>query len=196
MAIQSINPASLINLNLPLVPESDDPKLTAELFKVYNALRNLNIGVMLYTGAIPRDPSEWSYDLPTDTILTQNLNRLYGQATEAIAYGALVNVYDQGAGVRGFRNATATGILKRAHGICNVVGGVALGAYTEILIGNGLCTSVGGLVIGTEYYLSLAAGGLIQNAPPVGVGNIAQHVGYGLGAALLYYSFHEVPKYL
>lgn len=179
------NTALPFDLRLPLQPETNDQQLAYELSKVYNAIRNTALWATDQTGAIARPIEDWASLLPSDTIKTQNLNRVYVKATEALAFGELVK-YELVAGVFQARKANANSATPyQAQGFCSQIGGIALGAYGETQCGIGLCTGITGLTVGTAYYLSTVAG-LITNSKPIAP-NIQQPVGFALGVSLLYF---------
>lgn len=179
---------SPIDIRLPIEPEVDDPVLKTELAKVYNAIRNLQVATTTLTGAQQRDPSIWNLLQPTDTIKSQNLNRYYAKAQEAIAFGAVINVVDLGGGIAGIRLANAASADKRpCHGFCDTSGGIAAGDYGEVILMHGLCAAIGGLTIGTTYYLNTTAPGTVTNILPAGP-NLQQSLGFALGPQLLYFA--------
>jgi hypothetical protein len=179
---QSIN--SPIDLRLPQTPENiTDPAMYGQIAGIYNSLRQLQIGITQLTGAVQQDASSWSALLPTDSILIQNTNRLYVQATEQINAGAMVNLYSNGGAEVVARNANTAGSLQ-CHAFCSTGAGIAPNAYGEVIILQGLCTYVNSMTPGTVYYLS-GTPGVISNAKP-GSGLI-QAVGIALTAGILYF---------
>lgn len=182
---------SPIDTGLPDIPVSNiPPELWGEFYKVYQAIKALQEGLNLYAGIVSRDELSWSLLTPLDTILSQNLNRLYVEATETINFGAMVNLYDSGGALKA-RNANSTNNTKPCHAFCNTVGGMTNGNFGEVVVGNGLCTGVSGMVRGTRYFLS-TTNGVITNVAPSTAGNIVQPVGIALAPTFLYFSptFH------
>jgi len=142
--------------------------------------------------AASQDPATWSSLLPADTIKSQNLNRLYVQAGEALVFGATVNLYDKGAGVLGARKADATNAtVKPCHGFVNTVHATALGDFCEVIVTQGMCTAIAGLTVGTTYYQSTTPG-LITSVKPIAP-NMIQPVGFALGTAMMYFNSPLVP---
>ena len=94
-------------------------------------------------------------------------------ASESIAAGAMVNIYDSGGGVIKVRNADNTTSAKRAHGFS--IGSIASSASGPISFGNGANTGVTGLTVGAEYFLGTTGG--VTTTAPTSTGNIVQSVG-------------------
>jgi hypothetical protein len=176
---------SPVNIGLPSQPQGLPPEQVNQYALIYNALNSLLLGVTQFCGLAARPSTEWSQLTPTDSLFPQNVNRLYGQASETINFGAIVSIQNSG-GMK-FRNANATDNTRPALGFCNTPGGIATNAYGEIITGLGLCTGIGGLTVGTRYWLS-TTNGLVVNVEPVAAGNIGQPLGIALGAALLYFA--------
>lgn len=168
---------SSINTGLPNIPDPPDPAFMSEFIRIYNAIRNLTVAVDSYTGSLPQEAQYYSQTLPTATILNQNTQRLYVKFSEAVAYGQVVNLWNNST-VLGARLASASAATP-AHGWCSTAGGVAVGAYGEIMLG-GLCTAIGGLTIGQTYYLGNTAGAIAPTA-----GTLSQKLGYAIGANYL-----------
>lgn len=176
---------SPIDLRIPQTPEGiTDPRLGGQLMMVYNALRQLQIGITQLTGAVQQDASVFSMLLPSDTILAQNANRLYVQATEKINGGAMVNLYSNGGSEVVARNANAATSLQ-AMGFCNMSNGIEANAYGEVIVMQGLCNLISSMTPGDIYYLAGSAGGIINGKPGSGV---VQQVGIALTANLLYFN--------
>lgn len=169
---------SSINTGLPNIPEPPDPAFFAEFTRIYNAIRNLTIAIDAYTGSLSAEAAYYSQTPPTTTVLTQNTQRLYVKFSEAVAYGQTINLWNN-ASVLGCRLASAAAAGKPMHGWCSTAGGVASGAYGEVMLG-GLCTAIGSLTIGTTYYLGNTAGAIAPTA-----GTISQKIGYAIGANYL-----------
>jgi hypothetical protein len=175
---------SPINVSLPTLPQGVKPEDFNQFSLLYNAINSLLLGVTQFCGLAARPSTEWNQLSPTDTLFPQNVNRLYGAATETIAFGALVSI-ENSSGMK-FRNANATGNTRPALGFCNTVGGIASGAFGEVIVGMGLSTGIAGLVIGTRYFLS-TTNGLVTNTEPVAAGNIGQPVGMALSSSLFFF---------
>ena len=171
---------SSVNTGLPNIPDPPDPRFFAEFTRVYNAIRNLTLALDTNTGALPQDPEFYSQTPPTQTILTQNTNRLYVKFSEAVSYGQLVNLHNV-SGVLNARLSSAAVAGKQGHAWCSTVGGVASGAFGEVMLG-GLCTAISGLTPGQSYYLGNTAGTIAPTA-----GTVTQLVGFALTASNLYF---------
>ena len=170
---------SSINSGLPNIPEPPDPAFFAEFAKLYNAIRNIQIAIDTYTGALAQESQYFSQVTPTDTIRSQNMVRLYVKLGVAIAYGQTVHLYNN-AGVLTAELATAVSSAKPCHGWCSTVGGGIAGGYAEVMLG-GLCTAISGLTPGATYYQANTAGNIANTA-----GTFSQKIGFALGASLLY----------
>lgn len=188
MAGYSYNISSPFDVRLPITPENvdDNPIMYAELSKIYNAIRTLQAALTLYTGASMQDASVWSLLTPAQTILAQNLNRLYVQAGETVLFGDMINLYDLGGGILGARKANAaSGTPRPCFAWCSTPGGITSGSYGEVICGPGLCNGVSGMTIGTTYYLSTTAG-IITNGKPASP-NLLEPIGFAVATNLLYF---------
>jgi hypothetical protein len=107
-------------------------------------------------------------------------------ATEALAAGDLVNVYDGGSGAFKVRKADATNVGKRAHGF--VLAAVASGANATVYF-EGTDTQLTALTPG-DTYLSVTTPGRTQATAPVGSGQIVQKVGIGVSATALNFQYN------
>lgn len=179
---------SPLSIPIPRDPVGIPPELRGQFEDLYNALFQIQAAFVNYCGIGPQDSSLWNQLTATQTILQQNMNRFYAQATEQIAGGALVNLVNVG-GVVQVRNANATDNTKPAQGFCNTSGGVPSGTFGEFILFGGLDTLISGMVPGTVYYLS-TNNGLITSVKPVAAGNIEQMVGIALDANTLYFTAH------
>ena len=192
MSLVTYTVDSQIDVRLSAQPETDDPALFGQLALVYNAIRQLQIGITDYAGVGQKEQSTWSQLSPLDSVRIQNLNRLYVQASEAIGLGEVINFHDSGGGALRVRKANASsGTPRPAHGYCSTIGGIANGAYGEVIVGVGLCSFITGLALGVTYYLSTTAG-LITNVKPAGP-NLQQPVGFAVGGSLLYFNCGALP---
>lgn len=108
------------------------------------------------------------------------------EATENIAAGALVNLYDVAGTVKA-RNADASGgVAKKADGVAP--NAIASGATGEVVKDDALVAGYSGLTPAAQYFLSATTPGGMETAPPTTTGYIAQKVGKADGATSL--SFH------
>lgn len=99
------------------------------------------------------------------------------QASEAIAAGALVNVWNN-AGSLAVRNADQTNPSKQADGF--VLSAIASGATGTVYLNPAIITGLTGLTQGSIYYLG-TVGALTLTAPSA-AGSICQQVGKALSA--------------
>lgn len=177
---------SEIQLYLPQNPETTNPELYGELAKVYNALRNLQVAITQYAGVGQKEKTTWNQLSPADTVMIQNMARVYVMATENIPLGNTVSFFDGGGGVLRAKRANATsGSIAPAHGFCSTLGGITAGQYGEVML-FGLCPYITALAIGQTYYQSTTPG-VITNIKPVAP-NLGEAVGYAVGGSLLMFS--------
>ena len=171
---------SSINTGLPSVPDPADSRAFADFLRIYNAIRNITLAIDSYTGALAQEPEFYSQTPATQTILTQNTQRLYVKFSENIGYGQIVNLHNV-SGILGARLASASAAGKQGHAWCSTVGGVTSGAFGEVMLG-GLCTAISGLTPGQTYFLGNTAGTI---APTPGTVN--QPVGFALTTVNLFF---------
>ena len=170
---------STINTGLPNIPDPPDPAFFPEFTRVYNAIRNLTIAIDAYTGSLAADPTYYNATPISTTVLTQNLQRVYVQFTDTIAYGQIVNLYNNG-GALGARLSSAS-TSSPAHAWCSTAGGVTSGNWGEVMIG-GLCSAISSLTPGATYYLGNTSGAIAPTA-----GTLSQKIGFALGTNLLFF---------
>lgn len=108
-------------------------------------------------------------------------------ASESLAAGALINVWDD-AGNVSVRNADNTSVNKRAHGFAP--GAIGSGNTGTVVIGDDTITGLSTLTIGGEYFLG-TAGGLTLTAP-TGTGKIVQRVGVAKSTTELFFEPGEI----
>jgi hypothetical protein len=104
-------------------------------------------------------------------------------ASEAIAAGALVNIFDV-SGTGKVRNADNTSSAKKAHGFAPSA--ISSGATGPINIGSGVNSSVSALTDGAEYFLGTTGG--VTTTAPTASGSLVQKVGVARSATELEYS--------
>lgn len=98
-------------------------------------------------------------------------------ASEAIAAGALINLYNA-SGALAMRNADNTTAGKEAHGF--VLAAVANAAQGTYFLPGSIDTSVSSRTIGARQFLG--AGGAMTEAVPTASGSVVQIVGVATGA--------------
>jgi hypothetical protein len=185
------NYSSQVDFRIPQSPPDWlKPELQNALAELYNTVQ-LIIGAFVNNCGISQQaPSDWTLlatQAPTSTLLAGNLNRLYVQASEAIASGAAISLHNV-AGVLQVRNANATNNTKACDGFCTTSTGIAAGSYGEVQLHSGVA-SIGGLVVGTRYYLS-TVNGTISNVAAVAAGNIEQYLGIAITTTQLFFNTH------
>lgn len=176
---------SLVNLSLPdKAPEQfTDPQARSavELFIV--SLNNMLREFERYVGATQKDVTLWSSLLASDTLIRHQGGRFYAKASEAIAFGDLINLHNV-AGVCNVRKANAAaGLIKPARGFCSTTTGIALGAFGEVILSQGIL-AIAGVSPGDAVYLSTSPG---QGTLSIltGVGQLEQFVGFGIASNLV-----------
>ena len=185
---QKIN--SLVDLGTPAsVPEEfTDPQVRAAVELTINGQQNLLRIIEQYLGITQKDITLWANFVASDTLLRHEQGRFYVTASENIAFNELVNIHNV-AGVANVRRANATaGTVRPARGYCNSVtsadSGIQTGEKGEVILSQGLI-ALGGIVAGDAIYLSTTAGGY-STVAPVGVGQLEQFVGVGVGTNIAY----------
>jgi hypothetical protein len=176
---------SSINLGLARLPETQEPELFTEAYKIYNALFILAATLDSYTGHLQPDSSIWSQLTANDTILSGGMNRLYVIAGSAITAGQMCNLYNVAGVLKAQPAAGAAWAGGDVRGFATA--DIAAGDFGEIILG-GLDTHVTGLTPGTLYYASNATAGGITATKPNANGNHVQPVGYALSATTLFFA--------
>lgn len=110
-------------------------------------------------------------------------------ASENLAAGAFVNIFDSGAGVMKVRNAIATAFASRAQGF--VLAAVISGANATVY-SNEINTSLSGLTPG-DYFLSDTTSGAATLTPPTAATRIIQRLGNYVSATELLVDIDETP---
>ncbi|MED5607790.1 hypothetical protein VV867_08830 [Pseudomonas sp. JH-2] len=109
-------------------------------------------------------------------------------ATEALAAGNYVNIYDSGSGTFSCRKADASGgVAKMAHGF--VLAAVSLGASATIYF-EGNNNQVTGMSPG-NVWLSASAPGTGTATAPTGSGNVQQRLGVATSASSVNVEFSD-----
>lgn len=170
------------NFGIPqVIPADMPPGLIPYLKPLYIAFQNTIQTLIRFTGIAPRNAADLLTSINDPTaLLANNTHRFYTQATENIAFGALISL-TASLGILAVRNANATDNTKPCDGFCNALAGLSAGQVGEIILTDGLIVSLSGLVPGTRYYLS-TIGGTLTTSPPVAAGNLQQSVGIALTA--------------
>lgn len=161
-----------------------DPAAASGLAELYGAVQNIIQVFINNCGIGPQDPSLWTALAGgASTLQSGNLTRFYATATEAILFGALINITPV-AGVCCVRNANATDNTRPADGYCSTQGGISSNAAGECQLATGTM-SVTGLTPGTRYWLS-TVNGLLSTVPATAAGNIEQYIGIAIDATDLF----------
>lgn len=115
-------------------------------------------------------------------------------ASEAIAAGALVNLYSN-AGTINIRNADASGgVAKKADGFAPAA--IASGATGEVDFDNSVISGLSSLTVGATYYLSGTTPGAITDTPPSTSAYIVQRIGKAKSATELVFDASSEPVVL
>ena len=109
-------------------------------------------------------------------------------ASENLAAGAMVNVFDNGGSV-GVRNADSTTAGKETNGF--VLAAVTASNPAQVFF-EGIVTGLSGLTPGALYYTSTTAGGVTTTVPSAS-GNVVQSVGRALSATELSFEPSALP---
>lgn len=185
---QNSNLNSLLNAGISgdVPPAFKHPEVIAAVEMFITGLRNLTQDIERYTGITQKDPSLWSLLAPTDTLLRQNLGRIYVKASVNLVFGNMVNFHSV-AGVLNARLANASsGVARRAHGYCNVAAGTLAGEITEVILTFGLLP-ISGIIPVNNLYLSTTPGTL-STTPATAAGELEQYCGYCVADDLAYIS--------
>lgn len=113
-----------VNLGLPSSPSTQDPELSVELQRVYNAIRSVARALDSYTGAIGESQEFWNQAGVSRFSFGLN-SKFYLQAGEDIPYGATVGVKSDK------KLYKAKDGVVRCAGFCTTSGGILSGAYGE-----------------------------------------------------------------
>jgi hypothetical protein len=168
------------NLGLDATPaEIPDIGTYGELIKIFNSIHTLATKLEAYVGPLPVNVEDRPYKTPLDTIILQNIVRIYPRAAEVIADRGLVGLNTSGEAINA---QSAVGGTNFARGIC--IGGCQIGDYPEVVL-QACISGFTGLVPNTTYFLSTTAGALTDTPP--GGANIIQPVGYALTSTQLYF---------
>lgn len=165
------------------VPDANLRHICNELLQFIN---NIAFSMNVDAGVGSRVISQWQMLAGSSTtLLANNHNRLYAVAGEALAYGDIVNIYDN-AGVLNVRKADATTNAKPADGFNNTPQNLAIGDVGEFILAHGILPATG-LTIGQRYFLSTTAG-IMSTTPAVAVGNIEQYLGVAISSTALFFN--------
>ncbi len=108
-------------------------------------------------------------------------------ASEAIAAGALVNVYSN-AGVVNVRNADNTNTSKVANGF--VLAPFASSGTATVYF-SGIISGLSGLTPGTQYFLGTVGSTIVAGSLPSTTGTIIQSVGIAFSASVLVFEMGD-----
>ena len=178
------SPVPFFITSLPQLPTNVEPKIENDLRDVYNAIRNLAYQIGQYGGFETVEDSRKVY---TEAEYTAGpyKRRVYCKATEALTYGAPVNLFDSGGELKA-QFANATNNTRPCYGICNTPGTAAVGDTVEIALPGCYVTSIGGMTRGQRYFLS-TVNGAIQSVAPAAVGNVRQALGFALDVDVFFF---------
>jgi hypothetical protein len=177
---------SVMNLNLPSAAADSisDPEVKALADQMILTFANFQQEIERYSGITQKDITTWSNQLPTDTLLTHQLRRLYVKASEALLFGDLINLHNV-AGILNARKANGTaGTVRAARGFCSTAGGIGINAIGEVILHSGIL-AIAGVLPGQDIFLSTTAG-LAGTVPLTGAGQLEQYIGTGVASNLAF----------
>ena len=169
---------SPVDFRIAQIPEGLPPELVNSFNQVYASIQQIIFSLVNNCGIGPRNSDQWTSLVNSSiTLLSGNLNRFYTEATEDIAYGAAVNLWNSAGQLRA-QNANASDNTRPCRAFCTSPDGVLTGAAGEFQLNTGV-VQIGGLTPGTSYFLS-TVDGLIDASPAVAASNIEQYVGFAI----------------
>lgn len=180
-----------VSAGLPDTPTGLEDKDYGLVAPLYRALNSIAQYVSAATGNVQYESAEMAQADQLTKLLDSKLQRVFVQAAVQLNYGVAVALSISGGKLVG-NLADATILSRPALGFCDTPGGIAAGAYGEIVFMQGRTLGVAGTVLGSAYYLSTA--GNIQLTPPVSTGVLAQVVGVGLGNQGFYVNIEPVGR--
>lgn len=180
-----------ISSGLPSYPPGLTDKDAALVLPLYRATNSLAQQLSVQSGNVQYSAAEMASIDQFAKFTAQNTRKVFVQATEALTYGNVINLYISGSTLSA-RKADASVLTKPAHAVLDIPGGLAVGAYGEVIFMEGRTKGITGSTLLAPYYLSTA--GTVQLAAPVATGVINQVVGYGLGSAGFYFCAELVSK--
>jgi len=146
---------------------------------VRQAIQVLQGALDKYTGALGPEKDTWNQLDAIAYNRVADISRVYVKASENIAAGAMVNLYNN-AGTLNARNASAAAAGKAAR--CFASYAVTSGNFGEFIL-LGINPIIAGMTPGTVYYLSNTAGAISSTA-----GTVAQKVGFAVSATKLHFN--------
>lgn len=175
---------TFITSGLPDLPPGLPDKEYNLVAPLYRGINTVAQKASQQTNAVQYSEAELAQIDPLVALKTFRNNRMVVKAGEALSYGHLVYLDFISGKLTAFKadNNKTTG--KPAVGCVDAVGGLATGAFGEIVFLAGICPGISGSTPGQQYYLGSA--GVAVNVPVPGA--IQQLVGIGLGTAGLYLS--------
>lgn len=173
---------SSINLGIGIQPDVKNPELFIELYRVYNALRNLSYALDSYTGSLIPDEEEWPFLQLQQTNRQANISVIYVKAFENISSGAVCKLTQNAGELVAINSNAASGDEVN----CFNAGGVTAGDFGRFYLPNCIHGGYSGLTIGVTYWLS-ATDGAITSTMPTTSGYIQQKVGYALSETELFF---------
>lgn len=171
--------------NCPPV-EDAVPKVKSVLDTIFQTLLQYKAIFVRYCGVTSMPVAMWEQLAGSpSTLVAGNLTRFYTIASEAIPYGAMVNLF-LNAGQLEARKASATVAGKECDGYCSTPSGAPVGEVSEFILRRGLVTLTGPLTVGQRYWLSATVPGGIQTTKPVAAGNVEQYLGMAITTTSFY----------
>lgn len=168
-------------LILPDASDTKDAITNQEITYIFNALRTLATRLDETTGALSPEQANWPTVSPINSVLGNNTNKFYAQASADINFGAFVNFHNFTATQVKARPARASNFVFAAAGFCVTPGGVPTGQWGEFVVGPGVNYGIGGMTPGNWYFLDPATTtGQVTASQPVAPGEIIQLCGIAI----------------
>lgn len=184
-------PDYLVNPGIPAVPNGLPDKEHLLVSPLYRGVWALAQQLSALTGNVQYGPAEMAQVDQLVGLLDNRAAKVIVQASEALAYGQLVTL-DVALGKISASVADASIVTKPAHAVVDTPGGIALGAFGNVVFMSGRTLGISGTTLGATYYLSTA--GAVQLAPPTATGVLSQVAGIGLGSAGFYLNIEPISR--
>ncbi len=175
-----------VDLGLAFIPETANPALFNELYKVYNAIKILAGTLDIYTGAIRPDEDTWPQLTAANTILSQNVNRIYVPFSEDVTPGQVVTLFND-SGVVTAKLAGGPVWAGDCRGFMSLLTTVTSGTFGEVTL-FGLHSLLTGATPAAIYYTSPDTPGLFTDIEPSSPGQHLQRIGYALNTGGLFFN--------
>lgn len=169
------------SLGIGTTPQSEieDPDLSAEMFRLYNAINTIASQLDAVSGSLVAAAADRPYILPSVASKELNITRGYGYATVAFALGELAHLNSSGQLVKALSDTSHSLKAQVVITQATVLGGYAPYSFA------GVIKAYVGLAAGSYYYLSETAGAISSLLPATG--KTVQIVGFAVSPSELYF---------